>query len=95
MLIPSIDLQGGRIVQLVQGEKLAIETYVTDADSAGALTKVLRASLADVGHVKVSAVIDDECPDPWIWCENRRRCCGECGSDEAQAHGKGSDYQDD
>src|SRR3954467_13085087 len=26
MLIPSIDLQGGRIVQLVQGEKLAIET---------------------------------------------------------------------
>src|SRR4051794_6068821 len=25
MLIPSIDLQGGRIVQLVQGEKLAIE----------------------------------------------------------------------
>jgi len=26
MLIPSIDLQGGRIVQLVQGEKLAIAT---------------------------------------------------------------------
>jgi phosphoribosylformimino-5-aminoimidazole carboxamide ribotide isomerase len=26
VLIPSIDLQGGRIVQLVQGEKLAIET---------------------------------------------------------------------
>jgi len=26
MLIPSIDLQGGRIVQLVQGEKLAVET---------------------------------------------------------------------
>jgi phosphoribosylformimino-5-aminoimidazole carboxamide ribotide isomerase len=26
MLIPSIDLQGGRIVQLVQGERLAIET---------------------------------------------------------------------
>ena len=25
MLIPSIDLQGGRIVQLIQGEKLAIE----------------------------------------------------------------------
>jgi phosphoribosylformimino-5-aminoimidazole carboxamide ribotide isomerase len=24
MLIPSIDLQGGRVVQLVQGEKLAI-----------------------------------------------------------------------
>jgi phosphoribosylformimino-5-aminoimidazole carboxamide ribotide isomerase len=31
MLIPSIDLQGGRIVQLVQGEKLAIET--TDSES--------------------------------------------------------------
>jgi len=30
MLIPSIDLQGGRIVQLVQGEKLALET--TDFD---------------------------------------------------------------
>jgi phosphoribosylformimino-5-aminoimidazole carboxamide ribotide isomerase len=30
MLIPSIDLQGGRIVQLVQGERLAIET--TDID---------------------------------------------------------------
>jgi phosphoribosylformimino-5-aminoimidazole carboxamide ribotide isomerase len=26
MLIPSIDLQGGRIVQLVQGEKVAVET---------------------------------------------------------------------
>jgi len=30
MLIPSIDLKGGRIVQLVQGERLAIET--TDFD---------------------------------------------------------------
>ena len=30
MLIPSIDLQGGRIVQLVQGERLAVET--TDID---------------------------------------------------------------
>lgn len=27
MLIPSIDLQGGRIVQLVQGETLAVETH--------------------------------------------------------------------
>ena len=26
MLIPSIDLQGGRFVQLVQGDKLAIAT---------------------------------------------------------------------
>ena len=31
MLIPSIDLQGGRIVQLVQGERLAVET--TDVDT--------------------------------------------------------------
>jgi phosphoribosylformimino-5-aminoimidazole carboxamide ribotide isomerase len=31
MLIPSIDLQGGRIVQLVQGEKLVIETSDIDA----------------------------------------------------------------
>ena len=30
MLIPSIDLQGGRIVQLVQGERLAVES--TDVD---------------------------------------------------------------
>ena len=31
MLIPSIDLQDGRIVQLVQGEKLALETSDVDA----------------------------------------------------------------
>src|SRR4029453_17982263 len=31
MLIPSIDLQNGRIVQLVQGEKLALETNDVDA----------------------------------------------------------------
>jgi phosphoribosylformimino-5-aminoimidazole carboxamide ribotide isomerase len=31
MLIPSIDLQGGRIVQLVQGEKLALETTDIEA----------------------------------------------------------------
>jgi phosphoribosylformimino-5-aminoimidazole carboxamide ribotide isomerase len=30
MLIPSIDLQNGRIVQLIQGEKLAVETTDTD-----------------------------------------------------------------
>jgi phosphoribosylformimino-5-aminoimidazole carboxamide ribotide isomerase len=30
MLIPSIDLQRGRIVQLVQGERLAVETADTD-----------------------------------------------------------------
>lgn len=31
MFIPSIDLQNGRIVQLIQGEKLAIETTDTEA----------------------------------------------------------------
>jgi phosphoribosylformimino-5-aminoimidazole carboxamide ribotide isomerase len=31
MLIPSIDLLGGRIVQLVQGERLALETDAIDA----------------------------------------------------------------
>jgi len=31
MLIPAIDLQGGKIVQLVQGERLAIETDDVDA----------------------------------------------------------------
>ena len=31
MLIPSIDLQGGRIVQLVQGETLAVETTDVEA----------------------------------------------------------------
>ena len=30
MLIPSIDLMGGRIVQLVQGERLAVETTAID-----------------------------------------------------------------
>jgi phosphoribosylformimino-5-aminoimidazole carboxamide ribotide isomerase len=30
MLIPSIDLQGGRIVQLVQGERMAVETADID-----------------------------------------------------------------
>src|SRR5918996_3937727 len=30
MLIPSIDLMGGRIVQLVQGERLALESHAID-----------------------------------------------------------------
>src|SRR5215210_3109190 len=30
MLIPSIDLQGGKIVQLIQGEKLAVESDDVD-----------------------------------------------------------------
>lgn len=45
MLIPSIDLQGGRIVQLVQGEQLAVET--TDVD------KWVRAFS---GHAKVQLI---------------------------------------
>ena len=35
MLIPSIDLQGGRIVQLVQGERLALATTTSTAGSRG------------------------------------------------------------
>jgi phosphoribosylformimino-5-aminoimidazole carboxamide ribotide isomerase len=38
MLIPSIDLQNGRIVQLIQGEKLAIET----TDSEGWIARFAR-----------------------------------------------------
>jgi phosphoribosylformimino-5-aminoimidazole carboxamide ribotide isomerase len=30
MLIPAIDLKGGKVVQLIQGEKLAIETSNLD-----------------------------------------------------------------
>ena len=30
MLIPAIDLKGGKVVQLIQGEKLAIETADLD-----------------------------------------------------------------
>ena len=30
MLIPAIDLKGGKVVQLIQGEKLAIETSDLD-----------------------------------------------------------------
>ena len=33
MLIPSIDLQGGRIVQLVQGERLAVEAPTSTGGS--------------------------------------------------------------
>jgi phosphoribosylformimino-5-aminoimidazole carboxamide ribotide isomerase len=38
MLIPSIDLQGGKVVQLIQGEKLAIES----SDLDGWITKFAR-----------------------------------------------------
>ena len=32
MLIPAIDLKGGKVVQLVQGDKVAIELATTDLD---------------------------------------------------------------
>lgn len=64
MLIPSIDLQGGRIVQLVQGEKLAIEA----ADPEVWITKFSRFSrvqLIDLdaakGHGDNSAMVADIC----------------------------------
>lgn len=51
MLIPSIDLQNGRIVQLVQGEKLAIET--TDPDPwIARFSRFLRVQLIDLDAAK-------------------------------------------
>ena len=51
MLIPSIDLQGGRIVQLVQGERLAIET--TDIDAwVGRLRGQPKVQLIDLDAAK-------------------------------------------
>lgn len=51
MLIPSIDLQGGRIVQLVQGEKLAVET--TDVDTwIGRFAAYPRVQLIDLDAAK-------------------------------------------
>jgi phosphoribosylformimino-5-aminoimidazole carboxamide ribotide isomerase len=51
MLIPSIDLQGGRIVQLVQGEKLAIETGDVDGWIAR-FAKYPRVQLIDLDAAK-------------------------------------------
>jgi phosphoribosylformimino-5-aminoimidazole carboxamide ribotide isomerase len=51
MLIPSIDLQGGRIVQLVQGEKLAIEA--TDPEVwIGRFSGFARVQLIDLDAAK-------------------------------------------
>ena len=51
MLIPSIDLQGGRIVQLVQGETLAIET--TDPEPwIARFTRFSRVQLIDLDAAK-------------------------------------------
>ena len=64
MLIPSIDLQGGRIVQLVQGEKLAIEA----ADPEVWITRFSgfpRVQLIDLdaakGHGDNAAMVADIC----------------------------------
>ena len=64
MLIPSIDLQGGRIVQLVQGEKLAIEA--TDPDIwIARFSGFPRVQLIDLdaakGHGDNAAMVVDIC----------------------------------
>ena len=64
MLIPSIDLQGGRIVQLVQGERLAIET--TDFDGwIARFARFPKVQLIDLDAAKRegdnSAVVADIC----------------------------------
>jgi len=64
MLIPSIDLQGGRIVQLVQGEKLAIEA--TDPDIwIARFSGFPRVQLIDLdaakGHGDNAAMVADIC----------------------------------
>jgi phosphoribosylformimino-5-aminoimidazole carboxamide ribotide isomerase len=64
MLIPSIDLQGGAIVQLVQGEKLAVQT--TDVDEwiarFAAYPKVQLIDLdAAKGHGHNHALVDTIC----------------------------------
>jgi phosphoribosylformimino-5-aminoimidazole carboxamide ribotide isomerase len=54
MLIPSIDLQNGRIVQLVQGEKLAVETTDTETWIAR-FAKYPRVQLIDLDAAKGTA----------------------------------------
>ena len=48
MLIPAIDLKGGKVVQLIQGEKLAIETVVKF--TTGTFEQI------DVGNVSINNV---------------------------------------
>lgn len=64
MLIPSIDLQGGRIVQLVQGERLAIETDDFDGWIAR-FSRFSKVQLIDLDAAKRegdnSAVVADIC----------------------------------
>src|SRR6185503_17911948 len=64
MLIPSIDLQGGRIVQLVQGEKLAIEASDPEV-WISKFSRFPRVQLIDLdaakGHGDNSAMVADIC----------------------------------
>jgi phosphoribosylformimino-5-aminoimidazole carboxamide ribotide isomerase len=64
MLIPSIDLQNGRIVQLVQGERLAIES--TDTDYwVGRFSRFPKVQLIDLdaamGRGENAALVRDIC----------------------------------
>ena len=58
MLIPSIDLQGGRIVQLVQGERLAIETANVD-EWVDRFTGCPRVQLIDLDAAKEAGTNED------------------------------------
>jgi phosphoribosylformimino-5-aminoimidazole carboxamide ribotide isomerase len=64
VLIPSIDLQGGRIVQLVQGERLAIETHDFDGWIAR-FSRFSKVQLIDLDAAKRegdnSALVADIC----------------------------------
>jgi len=58
MLIPAIDLKGGKVVQLIQGEKLAIET--TDLDYwIGRFTGYRRVNVIDLDAAMNSGSNDD------------------------------------
>ena len=73
MLIPAIDLKGGKVVQLIQGEKLAIETTDLDywityfdrnpgeryvSDGDAATITVASGSAGRVGAVRTSRVVE-------------------------------------
>jgi phosphoribosylformimino-5-aminoimidazole carboxamide ribotide isomerase len=58
MLIPAIDLKGGKVVQLIQGEKLAIET--TDLDYwIGRFAGYRRVNVIDLDAAKGTGSNDD------------------------------------
>ncbi len=56
MLIPSIDLSGGRIVQLVQGEKLALASDDIEAIARAAIHEYLGAIEESAGAVDLAAM---------------------------------------